>query len=61
MIDKTNRKELIEALEWNIRTSVSPALTLHSVLADLLAAEVNLSENEIAQEVLALSEMYFDD
>jgi hypothetical protein len=26
-----------------------------------LAAEVNLSENEIAQEVLALSEMYFDD
>jgi hypothetical protein len=31
------------------------------VLADLLAAEVNLSENEIAQEVLALSEMYFDD
>ena len=61
MIEKTNIKELIKALAWNIRTSASPALTLHSVLAGLLAAEVNLSEKEIAQEILALSEMYFDD
>ena len=61
MIEKTNRKELIAALAWNISTSGSPASALHSVIADLLAANLNLSEDAIAQVLLVISEMYFDD
>ena len=53
MIDKSNRKEVIEALAWNINNSGFKASALRSVLSDLLLS-VNLPDDE---KMLALEDI----